>query len=234
MKKIISMFLVSLLTICMFSIPAMAADSSIEEKNIQTFTMNGSDASATIKNKIEETGVSVTNESKIQLVPISSTRGENSNSALVITNESDNIVTKDILLLVTDEGVGFERGSDVSTRAGSTVEYPPLSWDGRYVIRGTAVYNKYVDSMFSSYYQPIGAYFSYQKYETCTVNNITMKYICDGFEYSYPDFRDLNLPELEYVITVTKSSPAPSTMYSTTREYNTGRAIRTSSGSPFV
>ena len=33
MKKIISMFLVSLLTICMFSIPAMAADSSIEEKN---------------------------------------------------------------------------------------------------------------------------------------------------------------------------------------------------------
>ena len=137
-------------------------------------------------------------------------------------------------MMVTDEGVGFEQGGDVSTRAGSTVEFPPLSWDGRYVIRGTAVYNQYSDGLFSSFYQPIGAYFIYQKYESCTVSNIEMLYICDGFEYSYPGFEDLDSSELEYVITVTKSSPAESTMYSTTKEYNTNRVIYTDSGSPFV
>ena len=195
--------------------------------------MAGSEASETIKNKIEQTGVDITNESTIQLVPISSSQ-ETQNTALVITNTVGNIVTKDVLMMVTDEGVGFEQGGDVSTRAGSTVEFPPLSWDGRYVIRGTAVYNQYSDGLFSSFYQPIGAYFIYQKYESCTVSNIEMLYICDGFEYSYPGFEDLDSSELEYVITVTKSSPAESTMYSTTKEYNTNRVIYTDSGSPFV
>lgn len=195
--------------------------------------MAGSEASETIKNKIEQTGVDITNESTIQLVPISSSQ-ETQNTALVITNTVGNIVTKDVLMMVTDEGVGFEQGGDVSTRAGSTVEFSPLSWDGRYVIRGTAVYNQYSDGLFSSFYQPIGAYFIYQKYESCTVSNIEMLYICDGFEYSYPGFEDLDSSELEYVITVTKSSPAESTMYSTTKEYNTNRVIYTDSGSPFV
>ena len=68
--------------------------------------MAGSEASETIKNKIEQTGVDITNESTIQLVPISSSQ-ETQNTALVITNTVGNIVTKDVLMMVTDEGVGF-------------------------------------------------------------------------------------------------------------------------------
>lgn len=230
-KKMFSIVMAMVLGITCTTISVSAE--CIPTQQTQTIAMAGSEASETIKNKIEQTGVDITNESTIQLVPISSSQ-ETQNTALVITNTVGNIVTKDVLMMVTDEGVGFEQGGDVSTRAGSTVEFPPLSWDGRYVIRGTAVYNQYSDGLFSSFYQPIGAYFIYQKYESCTVSNIEMLYICDGFEYSYPGFEDLDSSELEYVITVTKSSPAESTMYSTTKEYNTNRVIYIDSGSPFI
>ena len=136
--------------------------------------------------------------------------------------------------MINENGVGFEQDGNISTFAGSTVEFPPLSWDGRYVIRGTAVYNQYSDGLFSSYYQPVGAYFSYKKYEDCTINNISMRYICDGFEYSYPGFESLGNPEISYVITVAKSFPVESIMYSTTKQYNTNRVIDTSKGSPLV
>lgn len=232
MKKVLSTLLVCFLVISMFSTSAFAAP--VVDTGTQSVAMTGSDVSALMKSKIEETGVTVSSESIIELVPISSTQRENTNSALVVTNEDGNTVTKDVLLMVTDEGVGFEAGGDASTRAGTTVEFPPLSWDGRYVVRGTAVYNQYNNGFIPYYYQPIGAYFTYTKYQTCTVNSITIRYICDGFEYSYPGFSSLGYPELEYVIVVTKASPAESTMYSTTDPYNTSRVIFTGSGSPFI
>lgn len=230
-KKMFSIVMAMVLGITCTTISVSAE--CIPTQQTQTIAMAGSEASETIKNKIEQTGVDITNESTIQLVPISSSQ-ETQNTALVITNTVGNIVTKDVLMMVTDEGVGFEQGGDVSTRAGSTVEFPPLSWDGRYVIRGTAVYNQYSNGLISPYYQPIGAYFTYQKYEDCTVNNITMLYICDGYEYSYPGFESLGDSELEYVITVEKSSPRQSTMCSTTKEYNKSRVIKADTGSPFV
>ncbi len=190
-----------------------------------------------MKCKIEETGVPITDESKIELVSLScnsSAKTDDDSSALVITNIGANTVTKDILLLVTDDGVGFERSGDASTRAGTTVEFPPLSWDGRYVVRGTAVYNYYFNGLLSCYYQPTGVYFTYTKYQTCTISNITLYYTCDGFEQTYPGFNSLGTPELEYVITVSKSFPAESTMYSTTKPYNSDRVIYTGGGSPFV
>ena len=60
-----------------------------------------------------------------------------------------------------------------------------------------------------------------------------MLYLCDGYEYSYPGLEDFN-NEIEYIITVEKSSPVASTIYSTTREYNKNRVIRTTNGSPFM
>lgn len=230
-KKMLSIIMAMVLLIACISIPASAEP--ISASPMQMIAMSGSDASDTMKNRIEQAGVSVTDESIIQLVPISSSQKTQSR-ALVITNEVGNTITKDVLLMATDEGVGFEQGGDVSTRAGSSAEFPPLSWDGRYVVRGTAVYNQYSDGLFSSYYQPTDVYFTYQKYKNCTVNSIELLYICDGFEYSYPGFNSLGDTEREYIITVSKSSPAPSTMYSTSRPYSSNRVIFTASGSPFV
>ena len=102
------------------------------------------------------------------------------------------------------------------------------------MIRGTAVYNQYSDGFSASYYQPVGAYFTYQKYEDCTVNNIEMLYICDGFVRSYPEFEALSSTEYIYTITVSQSNPRSSYMYSTTDPYYTNRVIYTGSGSPMV
>ncbi len=232
-KKMFSVMMAMVLWISGTAIPVSAESISI--KKTQPITMAGSEASYTLKNQIEQTGVHITDESIIQLVSISSEQKTQS-QALVITNETGNTVTKDVLMMVTDEGVGFGKGGDVSTHAGSTAEFPSLSWDGRYVVRGTAVYNEYElnqDGLATPFYQPIGAYFTYRKYESCTVSNITMLYLCDGYEYSYPGLEDFN-NEIEYIITVEKSSPVASTIYSTTREYNKNRVIRTTNGSPFM
>ena len=234
MKKIMCILLIAFLMITTPSASAIAGENASEANQEQTSTITGTDISVVTKRKIEETGIHISEKTKIELVPISSSQGESTRRALVVTNESCNIITKDVLLLVDDETVGFDTGTAANTRGESSAEFPPLSWDGRYVIRGTAVYNQYNDGWFSSFYQPIKVYFSYQKYDTCTVNNITLSYICDGFECSYPGFEDLGLNELRYVITVTKASPSVNTTYSTSRPYNTNRVIFTGSGSPFV
>lgn len=228
MKKMLAIVMAMVLMIGSIAIPVSAE--TITTSQMQTMAMTGSETSDTMKNRIEEAGVCVTDESTIQLVPISSSQ----NSALVITNVEGNTVTKDVLMMVTDEGIGFEQGSDVSTRAGTTVEFPPLSWDGRYVVRGTAVYNQYTYGTSSAYYQPVGVYFFYYKYEDCTVSDISVMYVCQGFEASLPNFEFLSEDEFVYSITVAKTNPSQSYMYSKTDEYNSNRVIYTGSGSPFI
>ena len=232
LRKMCSTVMAFVLLICCITIPTSAKNSPVSEPIQRYYKMSGAEVSSFMKTKIEETGTSVTENSIIELLPLQSSDGGN---ALVITNQTGNTATKDVLLLVSDEKVGFEQGSSVSTRAGYTVEFPPLSWDGRFVVRATAVYNVYAKhgDIFSSVFQPIGAYFTYQKYESCNVSEITVLYICDGFEYTYPGYQELGT-EVEHVITVSKNNPVESVQYSATRPYNTNRVIDVSAGSPFV
>lgn len=65
--------------------------------------MSGSEVSNTLKNRVEQTGVYITENSTIQLIPVSSSQ-KVQKSALVITNRKGNIITKDVLMMVTDEG----------------------------------------------------------------------------------------------------------------------------------
>lgn len=233
MKRTLSLILSAVLLVCTVSLPVSAEQISNHTVKKQEYVINGSEISHTLKSKVEEIGISVTNETIVQLTPITTENKINTGNALIITNCSGSIVTKDVLLLVTDDAVGFETTGDISTRAGSTVDFPQLSWDGRYVIHGTAVFNRYSHGYSSNYYQPIGAYFTYQKYETCTVNYIGMTYVCKGIDYSYPGFQDLGEPAVENRISVNKSNPATSHMDSTTKEYNSSRVIYTGSGGNF-
>lgn len=115
------------------------------------------------------------------------------------------------------------------TKAGDSVDFPPLSWDGRYVIHAVAVYN----SPATSYYQPTGAYFHYTKYQTCTVSYIQLLYSCDGLPYSYPGMVNLNLPETVHNIYVTRYNPVAGTMYNTVNPYNSSRCLYTGGGGLF-
>ena len=122
MKKILSVILAMVLMMSAIAIPVSAKSDPVLEK--VTVTMTGSEASESIKEHIKQAGFDVTDTSTIQLIPISSSLNLQS-QALMITNRVDNTITKDVLFMVTDEGVGFEQGGDVSTRAGTTVEFPP-------------------------------------------------------------------------------------------------------------
>lgn len=234
MRKVLSLICSFLLMFGVCTIGVSAAEISNFQTNPAVYTIDGAKVSAFIKEKITNTGVNLTNNSVVQLVPLSSVQKANNGSALVITNISGVTVTKDVLVLVSDEGVGFRQNDTAITRGSGTAEFPPLSWDGRYVVRGTAVYNQYSDGFYSSFYQPVGVYFTYQTYTSCNVSNVKLTYICDGFEHTYPGFQDLGLPEISYTIAVEKASPVQSVMYSTTKAYNTSRVIFTGSGSPLV
>lgn len=58
------------------------------------------------------------------------------------------------------------------------------------------------------YYRPTEVRFSYKKYETCTVDAITVIYICDGFEYTYPEYSPLGDDDIEWVISKYAKSPS--------------------------
>ena len=58
------------------------------------------------------------------------------------------------------------------------------------------------DNLNGEYYRPTEVRFSYKKYETCTVDAITVIYICDGFEYTYLEYSPLGDDDIEWVIRV--------------------------------
>lgn len=237
MKKTLAILLSVVLFVCTTSVSTSASGIAENKTNQKIYKMCGTEASILMKTKIEETGVKITDDSIIELRPVHSFNDSDTGYALVITNQNQNCntATKDVLLLVSDDSVGFEEGGSVSTRADYTVEFPPLSWDGRFVVRATAVYNVYLKhgDMFSPVFQPLGARFTYQKYESCDVSNITVLYICDGIEYTYPGFENLGT-EVEHVITVSKSNPVESSVYYANKQYDPNRVIDVTSGSPFV
>lgn len=190
-----------------------------------------------MKESISENDVFLDNSSIVQVLPVKSKYGNNKGDALVITNQSGNTVTKDILLLVGADGTTtsqIHNPGDVSPMGSTSADYPPTSWDGRYVIHGTAVYEQYSHNWVGCYYRPTGAYFSYRKYKACTVGSIWIKYICDGMDYSYPGFTPLGGDEIVNVITVVRTNPAEGTTYSKSQPYATDRVIMTGSGSPMV
>lgn len=237
MKKVISLALSLFLAFSAFSVTAAAEDVPVTEPGSPAlYSMKGEDATPDFIEKIEENGVDVSDESLIELVPIETTsRSLNVGNALVITNENADTVTKDVLVLVNDDITGFETDTPPSPRASISADFPPQSWDGRYVVHGTAVFTRIASGLIAPYAQPISANFSYKiEDNSCTVSRIELLYICDGFEYSYPELENLHLPEIEYVITVARSNPAQNTTYSTSRPYTTERAIMFASGSPFV
>lgn len=193
----------------------------------ETYSMTGADLSTSLKKNIEEAGVPVCDDSDIQLLPVESS-ANGTGEALVVTNTDGPTMTKDVLLLVDDDGeAGLEKSGDVSTRAGSTAEFPPLSWDGRYVVRATAVY----DVFNYSYYRPTAAYFTYKKYQECNLTAIRVHYTCGGFWYSYLGFQKVDPNEVEYVITVNQPNPVPSTMYMTNRTFPYSNRVINPTGS---
>lgn len=239
-KKILTMFMSIALTLsgtlCASAKTNIEKDIAISSTSaIVSITANTVDAS--VQNILRSNGANITENTLIEVLPV----GSNNDTAVCVTNKSNDNVTKDIYIAYTTDEKNeltidnsmaeaiMRQGPDRDMSA----DWPPVNWDGRFIIHGVATAALYSDG-FYTYYKPYKCQFSYEKLQNVNVSYINVKYIADGFLYSYPGFQDLHLDEYEHVVSVSKSNPATNTTYSNTKYFATDRVLMTSSGSPMV
>ena len=115
-----------------------------------------------------------------------------------------------------------------------SASFPPLSWNGDYIVHATASAEIFSDGIFT-YYKPYGCEFYYENYAGVSISSIEVEYICDGFLYSYPGFDYLDLDEYVHVVSVYKSNPVAGTAYRNTNSFPySDKVLYLSSGSPSV
>ncbi len=231
MKKCIALIL-------SFSIFFVVGISSVNAEET-TFSINShnnmsllvSDVSESFKTSIENMGIEMDHLSSVQIVPLEQNKEKQAGNVLVITNEDGDIVKKDVLLLIDQDGTAGLSATTIARAIGSSdATFPPASWDDRLLIHATGVYNQFTNGFDSNFYQPIGTYFSYEKYKSCNVSNIMIDFITEGSDYTYPGFESLGR-SVGHVINVSQNNPAVGATYSKNDPYRSDRVIYTGGGS---
>ena len=235
MKRISMRLLVIVLSFLIVVIPVSANEpiTSVSSETASNssilYSVTGASVSPNLKSVILKNDISLTSSSQVQVSSVSSKTSTGEAISLTVTNAVGDTITKDVLLFVNAANSNY----DISEIGHSiTIDYPPDSWDGRYVIHGTATYNRYTILGHPYYYYPRAVSFSYTLYEDCDVEKITVAYDTYGDQFTFPGFEYIKGDE-EYVITLTKSNPVESVKYQKTDPYTSGRVIRIS-GSPLA
>lgn len=230
MKRALSFLLSLAMGFSVLTVSASAAQKPGPAQ--ETFRIKGRAASSAMVEMLEEEGITVTGDTVIELVPLSSaepgvspqsSNGGNGGNMLVITNEEGTTVRQDALVLVTDNGIGFADMNEVMERANHG-----LSEDmGKIMVHGVAFFDRYRDVHI--YYRPKKVQFNYKKYQNCNVSYVGAGYDCSGGVYSYPGFVNKNQP-ITYSIEVEKYNPVEGTVYGKEDPYYNNRVICTSAG----
>ncbi|MFI3206953.1 MAG: hypothetical protein R3Y33_06870 [Clostridia bacterium] len=225
-KKILSTALVAISLISTIAISASADTLNNDDSTIET--INGSELSADKIEELQSNGIDIDSDSIISLSSFDTdTRSTTSDNYITITNDIGNDEIKTDIYLYLDEYGDTESIVDqnVQTRGSNTITSPLGTWDGRYTLKGTALYSVYG----GAYYRPLSASFIYTKNSTCTVSEINMIYNCNGVIYDYPSYDCTD--EFEYYsISVNKSSPTAGITYSNYDPRSSDTVLRTSSG----
>lgn len=216
MKKLFSIILMLSLVLGLSVIVSATeidyvADGAVEVKAI--------DVSENILGVLRENGAKIEDNSLLKVLPV-----ENSaDTAICVTNVDGDIVEQDIFMAYTEDESGnmvvdnsialaLAQGSD-HNMSGS---YPPIDWDGRYIVNATATAAKYFESDdtygWFPYYKPYKCSFNYVNYSNVTVNSIEVRYITEGAKYSYPGFTYMN-SSYEHTVTAYKSNPSAGVTY---------------------
>ena len=239
-EKIIARIVSIILSFMVCSVCSASADTTKTNGSANAvYRISGSSVSQSFIREMDSLGISICEDTIVEIVPAISEVNINAKqrqvttnaTALVVTNNiTDSTMSKDLVLMVDDNNrVDYE--GYLSTMGYGSADFPPKSWDGRFVVTGRALY----DNPKGEYYRPTEVRFSYKKYETCTVDAITVMYICDGFEYTYPEYSPLGDDDIEWVISKYAKSPSVGTTYSNkNHKYPSSKVIYTGSGSPSV
>lgn len=194
MKRALSFVLSLVMGFSVLTVSASAAQKPDGSPAQETFSIKGRQASSAMVEMLEEEGIPVTEDTVIELVPLSSTEsgvspqssnGGSDGNVLVITNEEGSTVRKDTLLLFTDDGIGFADMNEVMARAnshGATEKYDEV------VVRGTAFFERRSNGVL--FYRPLEVQFSYKKSQDCVVGSMGVCYECSGGVHTYPGLVD--------------------------------------------
>ena len=110
---------------------------------------------------------------------------------------------------------------------GTSVNFPS---ENDPLVHVTAVYNVYREY----YYQPQAVMM------ICyggTITDVTVKYICQGFENKYPEFEEIaedDFDVFQHIITLIEYSPTNNTIYHRIRAYRSDRVLQARYGSPIL
>ena len=242
MKKIISVmcaivFLASGIVASASSENARPDDCLIEEVSVGK--VFGDEIPDSFKADLQENDVVISDTSVLEIIPLGNRTSSIVSSAdvptaLVITNETQEYVTKDVLLLIDQDGspdrISLPMVGANSPKDSSSANFPPLSWDGDFMIHATAEYQQYS----GVYIRPSAVSFSYTKYRDCNISSIAVSYIVDGFRYSYPSFTNLGYDEYVYTVTASKTTPEEGWTYRNFKAFFSGEVLYIGAGSPFV
>ncbi len=200
------------------------------------FYIEASKTPSGLLNVLSENGAPIEADTVIEVIPLN----DSEDKAICVTNIVEDEIEKDIFIsyvedennnMVVDNSMAniLAQGPDYDMEA----LYPPLSWNGDYIVHATATAALYSDG-FWPYYKPYKCSFYYENMANVSISQIKVEYIADGFLFSYPGFEDLDLDEYVHVVTVNKYNPVEGTIYSNTNYFASNRVLMTTSGSPFV
>ena len=242
MKKIISVLCVLVFFASGIAVSATSENAKLDDRLIEEVSAGkvfGDEIPDSFKTDSQENDILISDASVLQIIPLGNTvstmtSSTNVPTALVVTNEMGEYITKDILLLIGQDGgpdhISLPTVGENSVKASSTANFPPLSWDGDFMIHATAEYQQYS----GVYIRPSEVSFSYTKYKDCNISSIAVSYIVDGFRCSYPSFTNLGYDEYVYSVTASSSSPIEGWTYRNFKAFFSGEVLYVGAGSPFV
>lgn len=221
MRKLFLMIL-SVLLIFGLMVPVNAEDEKevILSSLVSDVAVKVSDVPDSILSVLAENGAKIKDDSLIKVLPV-----ENSeDTAICVTNFDGITIEQNVFMAYKEDSSGkmvvdnsmakaLAQGSD-HNMPGS---YPPISWDGSYIVNATATAAKYIDYDNDPYgwmpfYKPYKCSFNYTNYDNVNVNSIEVRYITEGVKYSYPGFSYMG-DTYGHTVTASKTNPSEGTTY---------------------
>lgn len=220
--------ILKLLFCCVFMLCTGTAKVNAQESST---SIKGSELSEACIDLLKKAGVTVRADSIIELTPIID--GSKRGNVIVTTNHDGNKIRRDYTVITAPDGnCDIDDVTQLTAvfSYSQSASYPPLSWDGRYIVNATAYFDRYTYQWTSTWYRPLSVSFSLTKYSnSANVSSIMVKYITTGYEYSYPGFTDLGTTA-NHIITVSVPYPNTEITYSQTNAYSSSKVIYTGTG----
>ncbi len=238
MKKMLSVILsISILVVLVMNVSAVVPPENavpIEQVKSQSalVSVKAVDVNKNVLNVLTENGADIDSETIIEVLNIDSS----DDTAICVTNVENGIVAKDVYIAYAEEEndlVVDNTMAEVITRAVDHTEsasFPPLSWDGSYIVHATATMSAYTSNNLLTYYKPYRCSFYYENFTGVTVNSISVEFISQGYLYTYPGYQSTGV-EYRHLVTASKTSPAAGVTYTGTNYFASDRVLWVGTGS---